>query len=96
MANFGNGWTYDSSKWPVGAKFYLEVYFRSTDGNAATIDLFGDVHGSASGSTCTTSSTSMVRVRSSLMTLINGDMYRARTTSTGNTAIVGVKVVVTP
>lgn len=92
MANFGVKWTYLSSVWK-NQTFYLEAYLRSTDGNPATVELFGDLQGSVPGSTVTTSSTTLVKVRSAAMTLADGNTYQARTTTTGNTAIVGVKII---
>lgn len=89
----GTQWTYDSSKWQ-SQQFYLEAYFKSTDGTSVSIELFGDGQGSVPGSLVSTTSTSFVRVRSSAMTLSSGNNYRARNVVDGRTVIASVKIIV--
>ena len=92
MTEFGLQWYYEASAWKT-QNFYLEVYMKSMDGNPATVELFGDLQGSVPGSTVTTSSATFTRIRSAAMTLVNGNVYRARTTTNGNVSITGVKIV---
>lgn len=89
---FGKGWAYNSAKWGADS-YYLEAYMASSNGAAATMELYGDVSGVVTGSSLTTSSTSFSLVRSSAMTLVNGNVYRARVTSSGNCAILAVRIV---
>jgi len=93
----GNIFLYTSANWNTAISFFLEASFRATAGTA-NVRLFNlTADAAVASSNITSTSSTLGRVRSSALTLVNTNEYQVQvgTSSSGTGAITGAKLIVT-
>ena len=82
--SYGSPFLFTTANWGGSVQFYLEVYMRAASGTARA-RLYNETDGTAvASSDVTTASSSYVRVRSSSVTLVDGNVYSVQFGSNDN------------
>lgn len=74
---YGGPFLYTSANWSASSQFFFEAYFRASAGTCLA-RLVNQSGTPVSGSEISTTSATHVRLRSSALTLVDGDTYFAQ------------------